>query len=146
MSSPNLGADYLEEGQAAGEVTMNDFVNITDALIHLAVQFVGNTPPGSPVNGQAWLVIATASGAWVGQEGKIAFYYNGWNFRSPKAGWTAWDKNLLQHMTYDGTTWLAFAANVAAIGSPGSATATDCANKINAILTAMKAGGIMHPD
>lgn len=35
------------------------------------------------------------------------------------------------------------AATVAAIPTPGSATAPDCANKINAILAALTAAGIM---
>lgn len=145
-ATPNLGMNYVVSGQASGEVTLNDALNAIDGIIQLAVQFVGDTPPGSPTNGQAFLVIATATGAWTSHEGQIALYYNGWTFLSPKAGWKAWDKNILQHMMYDGIEWLAYSANVAAIGSPGSATAADCANKINAILTAMKGGGIMTPD
>lgn len=36
---------------------------------------------------------------------------------------------------------VAQAADVAAIANPSTATATDCANKINEILTALKASG-----
>lgn len=41
---------------------------------------------------------------------------------------------------------LAPAANVAAIAVPGTATASDAATKINAVLTALKAAGLMAAD
>lgn len=45
----------------------------------------------------------------------------------------------------DKGAWAAGAA-IASIGTPASATAEDCANKINAILTALRAAGILALD
>lgn len=64
------------------------------------------TPPGSPVSGDRYLVIATASGAWAGQENKIT-QWNGstWDFYAPNEGWVTRveAENLLY--TYDGSAW-----------------------------------------
>lgn len=64
------------------------------------------TPPGSPVSGDRYLIIATATGAWVGQENKIT-QYNGtsWDFYAPNEGWVTRveAENLLY--TYDGSAW-----------------------------------------
>ena len=50
-----------------------------------------SAPPGSPVNGTAYIVAAGASGAWAGQSGKIALRVAGtWAFSTPLAGAQAW--------------------------------------------------------
>lgn len=65
-----------------------------------------DTPPGSPVQGDRYLIIATATGDWAGQENKVT-EYNGtsWDFYAPNEGWTlrVEAENLLY--TYDGATW-----------------------------------------
>ena len=46
------------------------------------------TPPGSPTTGDRHIVTATATGAWVGQENKIAEWDGAaWQFTTPS--WTA---------------------------------------------------------
>jgi len=48
-----------------------------------------SAPPGSPGERDTYHVGAAASGAWVGQEGKIAQYVSGaWKFFSVPAGWS----------------------------------------------------------
>lgn len=42
-------------------------------------------PPGSPSNGDRYLIGAAASGAWLGQEG-VATYNSGWTFEVPAEG------------------------------------------------------------
>jgi hypothetical protein len=64
------------------------------------------TPPGSPVTGDRYLVIATATGAWVGQENKIAQWSgSAWTFATPNEGWVVRveAENLLY--TFDGSAW-----------------------------------------
>ena len=74
------------------------------------------TPPGSPVSGDRYLVTATATGAWAGQEDKIT-EWNGsaWVFYAPSTGWkvsvddeadgvylytgSAWDKKFYESTT-----------------------------------------------
>lgn len=44
-------------------------------------------PPGSPANGDLYIVPASGTtGAWVGQEKKLALYYNGWIYAPPVEG------------------------------------------------------------
>lgn len=69
-----------------------------------------STPPGSPVNGDRYLVGAAATGAWAGQEGDVTVYLSGdvtpgWFFFTPKNGWRMLidDEGLL--VFYDGTGW-----------------------------------------
>jgi hypothetical protein len=64
-------------------------------------------PPGSPTNGQRYLIIATASGAWVGKENQIAQYVtNAWQYTTPTEGMCAYvdDEDLLY--IFNGTSWV----------------------------------------
>jgi hypothetical protein len=46
------------------------------------------TPPGSPANGDRWIVPSGATGVWTGQTDKIAFWRAGaWAFFGPAVGW-----------------------------------------------------------
>lgn len=64
-------------------------------------------PPGSPTNGQRYLIIATASGAWAGKENQIAQYVtNAWQYTTPTEGMCAYvdDEDLLY--IFNGTSWV----------------------------------------
>lgn len=63
-------------------------------------------PPVSPVKGDRYLVIATASGDWTGQEKKIAWYDgSAWKFDSPLEGMLTFDKTVNKFYFYNGTVW-----------------------------------------
>lgn len=56
----------------------------------------GTAPPGSPTNGAPYLVQATATGLWAGQENKLAVTNDGgttWSFTDPLPGSTLVDSN-----------------------------------------------------
>jgi len=87
-ATPKLGMTHLVEGQAQAEVTVNDAMNLLDP-------FAGGmriedrdlaTPPGSPSNGDCYIVAASGTGAWAGQDGKIAVYDSGWRFVTAAGG------------------------------------------------------------
>lgn len=64
-------------------------------------------PPGSPTNGQRYLIIATASGAWAGKETQIAQYVtNAWQYTTPTEGMCTYvdDEDLLY--IFNGTSWV----------------------------------------
>jgi len=65
------------------------------------------TPPGSPGLGVYWIVGSGATGAWAGQDGKIATSYGGgvWTFLTPIEGWHAYDKALNALYKFNGTVW-----------------------------------------
>lgn len=91
--TPNLVLPYLAANQSQKHVTVNEALRRLDALVQVTVQGAAlATPPGSPVEGQRWIVAAAATGAWVGQSGKIAAWQDGaWVFYAPLDGWTAVD-------------------------------------------------------
>lgn len=119
-SSPNLALPYLETGQAQKEVTHNEALNALDVLAQAAVVNSTTTaPPGSPTDGQAWLVAVGATGAWAGKAGQIAAWFSGWRFFAPKEGWRVYDAAADVVLTFNGTAWAAApAAQLPALASP----------------------------
>ncbi|MCA3584635.1 MAG: DUF2793 domain-containing protein [Methylocystis sp.] len=89
MTTPNLGLPFILQGQAQKEVTHNEALIRLDALVHGSVRSrTLATPPGSPANGERWIVPSGATGAWAGQTGRIAHWnVNAWAFYVPVTGW-----------------------------------------------------------
>ncbi len=85
------------------------------------------TPPGSPLKGDRYLVIATASGDWAGQENKIAYCSNAtgpvWTFTSPSEGMIIWVNDENVYYRYDGSSW-AILQTAGPTGPTGPAGAT----------------------
>lgn len=80
-TSPDLGIPYIANQQAQPEVTHNDALNMLIALQKGAIDRGLNTPPGSPVNGDVYILGAAPTGAWSGKANKIAIYTtNAWTF------------------------------------------------------------------
>lgn len=72
----------------------------------VSVEATLNTPPGSPSNGQMWLVGTSPTGDFVGHNDKIALRRAGaWEFESPYEGARIWDKTLNAYLTYAPTSW-----------------------------------------
>jgi hypothetical protein len=106
-NTPNLALPYLLAAQAQKHVTVNESLRALDALVMLSVlDKDSGTPPGTPTDGQRWIVGAAPTGAWAGQTGKIAAWQDGaWIFYTPREGWLSWvaDEDLLY--AYNGSAW-----------------------------------------
>ncbi|REC57805.1 DUF2793 domain-containing protein [Rhodosalinus sediminis] len=91
--SPNLALPLLLPAQAQKHVTHNDALALLDLLVQLRVQrFDARTPPEAPGDGEVYAVGAGATGAWAGQDGRLAARVGGgWVFVAPREGWRAWD-------------------------------------------------------
>lgn len=87
--TPNLTLPYIAAAQAQKHVTHNEAIRALDVLVHLTVLDRDlAAAPASPVDGDRYLVAASAAGAWVGQSGRIAaFQDGGWQFYEPRTGW-----------------------------------------------------------
>jgi hypothetical protein len=124
MPSPKIALPYLVASQAQKEVTHNEALNRLDALVMpnvLAIQF---TPPGSPVNGNTYIIGGgTATGAWATRETQIAAYVDGWLFFAPVKGWTVYNQGDDKFYTYNGTGW-----TVALLSAAGQIAAQDGTN------------------
>lgn len=98
----HLGITLLEAAQAQKEVTANEaFVRIDALLNGGTAQPPLAAPPASPVDGDVYLVGASASGAWVGKDGQIAYFDQLWRFIAPRDGSTIWVNSAQQFYVYD---------------------------------------------
>lgn len=89
-SSPLLGLTYLAESQASAHLLANEAFNRLEQAASLEILDRDLTePPGSPSDGDAYLVAASPMGAWAGQAGKVAVFYAGWIFLTARGGMTA---------------------------------------------------------
>jgi hypothetical protein len=90
-------------GQAQKEFYVNEAHALADALLHAACEGEASAPPANPVEGQAWLVGAGATGAWAGADGKLASYQSGnWLFVVPNDGIRVFDRSTGQTVIYRG--------------------------------------------
>ena len=139
-ATPRFDLPLLYAAQAQKEVAANESFSLTDALLHCAIEGTAATPPASPVNGTNWLVAASATGAWAGQDGNIACQQNGnWIFVAPRDGMLVLNRSNGQlQRFYSG--WRAPSTPAAPTG--GSVGDDVARGTINALITALKSAGI----
>jgi len=135
----NLGLPCIEGSQAQKHVTHNDALRILDTLVQLAVLDRDLTaPPGSPSEGQRWIVKATATGAWAGHNNAIAAWQDGaWQFSVPSAGWVAFVVDQGSLVVWNGSAWGDFFSTVTSIQNLamlGVGTTADSTNRLSAKL------------
>lgn len=75
MTTPNNGIPYVPENTTDPAAGLNQSLLYLDALLQLLVETLGDTaPPVGPVGGQRHIVGVGATGAWAGQDDKLAVY------------------------------------------------------------------------
>lgn len=103
-----LGWDeVLSEGQAGAELAINDWLYRIDMLVQASIIDRDLTaPPGGESEGDVYLVAGTATGDWVGQEGKLAGFYNGgWLFMDVLEGFRFWVQDEGVLLVWNGSTF-----------------------------------------
>ncbi|MFN3888970.1 MAG: DUF2793 domain-containing protein [Beijerinckiaceae bacterium] len=115
--SPNLGLPFIEAAQAQKHVTHNEAIALLDALVQIAVSdMYATSPPTAPVNGERVVVGASASGAFAGRVGQIAFFDEGaWRFASPQNGWLVWSSPDACAFVFVDGGWVRFADSLKAM-------------------------------
>lgn len=63
------------------------------------------SPPSSPAEGDKYLVPASATGDWSGEDGNIAVWSDRWIFLPPVQGLSLYVEDENQHITYEGVLW-----------------------------------------
>lgn len=64
------------------------------------------TPPGSPAAGDTYIVAVSPTGAWAGQEGKVAIWSGSdWVFGTPRIGWVAYIEDEEKLSAYKAAGW-----------------------------------------
>ena len=110
----HLQLPFIAAAQAQKHVTHNEALRGLDAVVQLMVLDKDlAAPPGSPAEGARYIVAGSATGAWAGQEGKIAAWQDGaWAFYAPREGWLAWAADEDALYIYSGSAWTGFAVGL----------------------------------
>ncbi len=113
-TTPNLGMTYIDAAQAQKHVTHNSALDDLDVLVQSSVTSATLTvAPGSPSDGDAYIVAASATGTWAGHDDDIAAYQSGaWAYHTPAAGWVVWNAATGTVIIWDGTAWVDFAGSL----------------------------------
>ena len=138
-STTHLLLPYILAAQAQKHVTHNEALRILDGLVQLSVLDRDLTaPPGSPADGDRYIVATGATGDWAGWDLNVALWTDGaWLRLPPRTGWRAWveDEGLL--LIYDGAGWIGATPdalqNMALLGL---GTTADASNPFSAKLNA----------
>ncbi len=102
----HVGLTLVEQAQAQKEVTVNEALKRLDALLNGgALDKDLATPPGSPAEGDVYIVAASATDDWAGEEDAIAYFDQVWRFITPREGMALWVADEDQTYVYDGSGW-----------------------------------------
>jgi len=121
-------------------VTLGSIINRTTA-----------TPPGSPAEGDNYIVGSSPTGLWSGHANHVAGYYNGWIFIVPRAGAVIWNVAEQCDNYFDGTSWSKLmphsrTTGISAAGTTqGTATALTAETNFVTSATGGSADGVLLP-
>jgi len=108
-NTPNLSLKQLAISQAAKELTVNLNLRYIDSFLTGVVKERRANPPAFPSEGETFLILPPATGAWSGHEGKLASWINGaWEILSVPTGFSVW--SMTDNMEYRQQTpgfWIA---------------------------------------
>jgi hypothetical protein len=129
----SLKLPLLVAEQAQKHVTHNEALRLLDAIVQLSVRDRDLTaPPGTPSDGDRYIVAASATGVWAGHAGEIAVHQDGaWDFHVPHEGWCCWVEDENSFLIHNGTIWVDWGAalgvlqNLSLLGVGTSADATN---------------------
>lgn len=126
--TPRLNLPYIAPQQAQKQVTYNEAMRTLDMLVQPVVKSGSiATPPGSPAEGDAYLVDASPTGAWSGKAGSIAgFVDGGWSFFTPRDGWLLYVEDDDVFIQRQSGSWINVGSSFATLGINATA---DLANR-----------------
>lgn len=134
------GLPLMAQGQAQRYATFNELAWDMNVLQTGVLDRDLTAPPGTPSVGDAYIVAATATGAWAGHENEIAVWFGGvWNFLGPELaqGNGVWVDDEQIRLRWEPAGSPPGYVNAAAAGTIGGTTGS----VDNALLRADGAGG-----
>jgi len=133
-TTPRAGVPLLAAAQAQKHVTHNEALLEFDALLCARILDRDlSAPPATPADGDAYLVKATGTGLWAGQDGNLAFCVDGgWRFYAPFIGLSAFIADEAVMLVYSASGWVDWASvlNLNNVPLVGVNTAADATNKL----------------
>lgn len=117
VNTTHLKLPVLEAAQAQKHVTHNEALRVIDTLVQASVLDKDlATPPGSPNDGDRYIVAASATGNWSGKENAIAIWQdNAWSFHIPVEGWLCWTADEGKFYLWSGGAWIVMPISVSQI-------------------------------
>jgi len=96
---------------------------LLEALVHLTVISITSTTPGTPANGDCYIVGTSPTGAWAGHDKDIAIYYTstGWMFVDAVVGLRAFNRATSDYWRFNGTNWIEEVSSTADVSGPAGA-------------------------
>ena len=119
MTTPRLALPEMSPSQNQKHVTFNESMYRLEGLVQSSViNRTTTAPPGSPADGDSYIIASPATGVWAGKETDIATYFDGqWYFAEPSVGFLVYDAATTVHVKWNGTSWVsAFAASTETFG------------------------------
>jgi hypothetical protein len=163
-ASTRFALPFILPGQAQKEAYHNEALTRLDAALHACVEAAPAVdPPASPEPGESWLVAAGGTGAWAGEDGKLASWTEGgWRFVAPVPGMTCWNRAAGCWLFWSGSAWSdgslpASALTIAGhqvvgprlptVPSPSGGTTIDTEARaaLDAVIATLKSHGLIDP-
>lgn len=148
-TTARLNLPYIAPQQAQKQVTYNAAMALLDQLVQPSV--LSRTiaaPPGSPAEGDTYIVGPAATGLWSGKSTKLAsFRDGGWHFVTPSDGWLAYVADTAEIAICQSGAWASFVTNGgAALAKLGINTTADLTNRlaVSADATLLTHAGTHH--
>lgn len=143
------GAVYGSDGRA--------FLRMYQALIQCNVINTTTTaPPGSPSNGDTYIIGVGATGAWFGLDAHIAYWTlddpsrpsGGWDYYAPLKGWQAVSQANNGLYEYNGSAWVGArtSAFFFQVDGGGSAITTGAKGQWNVPVSCTITGWVLTAD
>lgn len=140
-ATPALSLPLLIAGQAQKEFFVNEALSLLDALHARAVTASQPAPPASPAEGACYRVAPAATGAWAGQEDRLAVRVAGvWHFIQPTDGMLVYDRTTAAFVIYR-SQWQA--AAIVAEPSGGTVIDVEARSTLTALTTALRDMGVI---
>lgn len=109
-TTPILGLPEILSNQAQKHLTHNEALVILDALVQGNVASkTTSAPPGSPTEGDRYIIGPSPTGAWATHADKLAVWDgSAWNLYTPTEGWrfSVRDEAQPNLALYDGSAWV----------------------------------------
>jgi len=120
--------------ERARELIERQRILANGATFYSCLQVLLNTPPGSPVADDLYVVGTTPTGAWTGYAGYLAIWLgSAWGFTAPEQGWYAYDKSTDNLYARKAAAWAnATGVTVSQVGAANGVASLDSGGKVPA--------------
>jgi len=101
MTTPILDLEEWEQGEAQPHVTVNTALRWLECFAQLSAVAMDNGPPGSPADGDCYIVDDTPTGDFAGHALEVALFMGtAWAFKVAPPGSIAWIQDEAAHRVY----------------------------------------------